>query len=230
MAKDPAFLMYYKQWIVSTAGWDADIRGWYINLLCHQADKPDGLPDDIEMIAELAGVRHSQFRRFSECWKRTLEAMFKANGQGKLINLVQDKVLKDRRDYSEKQAIRGLIGYFIKVTRQHFTINEVQANELYKALEYENIAGKKTKEEKWECYKRTLIAILGNVDVNVIGNVDKGVLRGKNGKPTKGIKFNNAKTHVVFEDESEQLLGSDQLHMLKEKQLSPSSVIKGHVY
>ena len=171
MAKDPAFLMYYKQWIVSTAGWDADIRGWYVNLLCHQADKPDGLPNDLESLAELAGVKFSQFERFSECWKRTLEAKFKANEQGKLYNDTQKKVIDNRSAFSEKQARRGLIGYFIKVTRQNFDINEDQANDLYKALELQDLPPK-SKEERFECYKHTLIAILGNVDVNgiVIGN------------------------------------------------------------
>lgn len=194
MAKDPAFLMYYKQWLVSTAGWDADIRGWYINLLCHQADKPDGLPNDLESVAELAGVKNSQFSRFSECWKRTLEAKFKANEQGKLVNEKQEKVINNRKEFSEKQARRGLIGYFIKLTRQHYTLTEEQANELYRALEFEELLPK-AKAERFECYKRTLVAILGNVDVNVIGNVDQGGVGGNHktknyGKSETGFSGN----------------------------------------
>lgn len=194
MAKDPAFLMYYKQWLVSTAGWDADIRGWYINLLCHQADKPDGLPPDLESVAELAGVKNSQFSRFSECWKRTLEAKFKANEQGKLINEKQQTVINNRKEFSEKQAKRGLIGYFIKLTKQHYEVSEDQANELYRALEFEELLPK-SKEDRFECYKRTLIAILGNVDVNVIGNVNKGGV----GEKSKTEKINqNGKTETGY--------------------------------
>lgn len=204
MAKDPAFLMYYKQWLVSTAGWDADIRGWYINLLCHQADKPDGLPNDLESIAELAGVKISQYDRFDECWKRTLEAKFKANGQGKLINEKQEKVINSRKEFSEKQARRGLIGYFIKLTRQHYEVSEDQANELYRALEFEELLPK-PKSERLECYKRTLIAILGNVDVNVIGNTNTG---GVGANFNKQNKKSNGKFSGNYNAQGEELYAS----------------------
>lgn len=171
MAKDPAFLMYYKQWVMSTAGWDADIRGWYINLLCHQADKPEGLPTDIESLAELAGVKISQYERFKNCWKHTLAAKFKANDSGKLVNGKLEEVINDRREYSEKQTTRGLIGYFIKLTRHKFNATDEQLNELYKALEVEQLA-KMNKQDRLICYKRTLIALLGNVDVDGILNTN----------------------------------------------------------
>ena len=167
MAKDPAFLMYYKQWIVSTAGWDADIRGWYINLLCHQADKPEGIPNDLESIAELAGVKISQYERFKLCWKHTLEAKFKANIEGKLQNGKLAEVINDRKEYSDKQATRGLIGYYIKIAKRDYGISEEQATELYQALEVKEILTK-NKKERFLCFKHTLEALLinGNVIVN----------------------------------------------------------------
>lgn len=184
MAKDPAFLMYYKKWIVSTAGWDADVRGWYINLLCHQADKPEGLPSDLESLAEFAGVKISQFDRFRECWKRTLEAKFKKGENGLLLNLVQDKVIKDRKQYTEKQATRGLIGYYIKLARRHLNITEDQAGKLYEALLVEDL-NNKNKEDQFLAFKRTLEALMINVDLNVIVDLNKGVLRGNQNFKTK---------------------------------------------
>lgn len=170
MAKDPAFLMYYKQWLVSTAGWDADVRGWYINLLCHQADKPAGLPADLESLAELAGVKHSQFSRFSECFKRTLQAKFKATAEGLLQNAKLETVINDRAEFTGKQTERGIIGAFIKRARAEKGISDAQAKQLYPLLAAEKLLSK-NKEEREECYKRTLIALLVNVNL-IVNNIE----------------------------------------------------------
>src|SRR6185295_171622 len=108
MAKDPAFLFYYKDVLVSCADWDADVLGWYTRLLCHQADKQDGLSPDLESLASMAGVKFSQYERFVSCWKHTLEAKFETNDEGLLINKVQDELLLKRRKYKDNQAKRGL--------------------------------------------------------------------------------------------------------------------------
>lgn len=194
MAKDPAFLMYYKQWLVSTAGWDADVRGWYINLLCHQADKHTlearGLPDDIEVLAELAGVKISQFERFKECWKRTLEAKFKKIADGFLINPRLDTILQDRRDFSEKQSTRGLLGYYIKIARKETELTDAQAEDLYRQLEKEDFPNK-NKKERLECLKRTLQAIINvNVDLSMYltkgGSGENQIKKTINGKKFSG--------------------------------------------
>jgi hypothetical protein len=190
MAKDPAFLMYYKEWLVSTAGWDADVRGWYINLLCHQADKrtleATGLPNDIETLAELAGVKISQFDRFKECWKRTLEAKFKLAEDGTLINSKMDMVLKDRREFTNKQSIRGLLGYYIKLARKAVDLSDRQAEELYRHLEKEDFPNK-NKKERLESLKRTLQAIINsnvNIDSISLTKGEKQIIKNSN-----GIKF-----------------------------------------
>lgn len=171
MASNPAFLMYYKEWLVSTAGWDADERGWFINLLCHQADKPEGLPNDIESLADLAGVKFSQFIRFKECWKRTLEAKFVANDKGLLKNKKLEKVDTERKEYSEKQAERGLIGYYVKLARKEKGINDEQAKQLYIGLSKLSLI-EKTHDERDECFKRTLEAIYADADANANANED----------------------------------------------------------
>lgn len=170
MAQDPAFLMYYHKWLTSTAGWDADIRGWYINLLCHQADKPDGLPADIESLADLAGVKISQYDRFKLCWKHTLESKFSINDNGLLVNEKQKKIISDRREYANKQSERGVIGYYIKLARRECSISNEVASALYKALEKEKIK-EKTKEDALICFKHTLEALMR--DINSISNTNK---------------------------------------------------------
>jgi len=134
MAKDPAFLCYYKEILVSCADWDADLLGWYLRLLCHQADKPEGLINDIESIAALANVKFKDFSRFSECWKRTLQHMFVVNDKGRLVNLRQETVLSERKEYTKTQAIRGVIGAFIKNNRIDFKLTSDQWKAFSKSI------------------------------------------------------------------------------------------------
>jgi hypothetical protein len=169
MAKDPAVLLYYKDILVSCAGWDEDELGWYFRLLCHQADKPNGLENDIESLASLAGVKFSKYDRFKKCWERTLKAKFKIMPDGFLLNEKLKGIIDARSDYSEKQTTRGIIGYFIKITKNNSEITEEQSKELYKKLEIDNLLDK-SREERFICYKRTLIALLGNAIGNAIVN------------------------------------------------------------
>lgn len=57
-----------------------------------------------------------------------------------------------------------------------------------------------------------------------------GVGENKNGIPLKGVKIDSEKEIAIFEDGSKQELGQDQKFMLKNGGLSPSMVIKGHIY
>jgi hypothetical protein len=176
MAQDPAFLMYYKDILVSCAHWEADELGWYLRLICHQADKPEGLPaDDIEALALLAGVKFSQYERFKQCWQRTLLAKWEQTEHGTLLNLKQDETLEKRRKYHEKQQLRGLIGSFVRRARTYSGLSEAQGKHLSKQL-FSLIKIENSKEENELCFKRTLVAYIGNANGN--GNVlgkEKGV-------------------------------------------------------
>lgn len=170
MAKDPAFLLYYKDILVSCADWEPNELGWYMRLICHQADKPEGLPDDIEALAQLAGVKISQYTLFCECFKRTLKAKFETNALGKLVNKRLSQVLSERGNYVNKQALRGTVGYFIKQAKKQGIEDENTLHLLSEALFLE-IKLEHTKEERDVCFKRTLKALL--VNANAIGNKDE---------------------------------------------------------
>lgn len=165
MAEDPAFLVYYKDILVSCAHWDADILGWYFRLLSHQADKQGGLPDDLESLASLAGVKFSQFDRFNECWKRTLKAKFETNAEGLLYNLKQDNLLTGRRNYKVKQAKRGLVGSFMKKAKNlnRFTPHQLGliSEHLFLVIDPEY-----SKADNEGAYKRTVDAYIGIVNGN----------------------------------------------------------------
>lgn len=169
MAKDPAFLLYYKDILVSCADWDGEVLGWYTRLLCHQADKPGGLTSDIEQLAMLAGVKMSQFERFKSCWKHTLEAKFKATDSGLLKNMVQDENLEKRRKYKEKQMKRGLVGAYVKKGKMCHVFTAGALTEFtYQLFEVLNIQN--SKEDNDNAFKRTLEAFKGNA--NAIGNTN----------------------------------------------------------
>lgn len=188
MAQDPAFLMYYKDILVSCAHWEADELGWYLRLICHQADKPEGLPaNDMEELALLAGVKFSQFERFKQCWQRTLKAKWEQTEMGTLLNLKQDETLEKRRKYHEKQQLRGLVGSYVKRARTYSGLTEAQGKHLSKKL-FSLIKIDNSKEENELCFKRTLDAYIGNAIGN--GNVfkeEEGAGEEENLKPVKAV-------------------------------------------
>lgn len=186
MAQDPAFLFYYKDILVSCADMDADVLGWYTRLLCHQADKPEGLPDDMESLALLAGVKMSQFQRFTVCWEHTLAAHFEKNDKGMLHNVKQTKELEHRRNYKNKQEKRGIVGQFIKKMREFHAFS----NEEWKQLSYDLVQAIlpiSDKDQIEELLKHTLEAYAASIYGNANGNIDTTTVGevGKEGEEEK---------------------------------------------
>ena len=57
MAKDPAFLFYYEKWLVGTSMMTHELKGIYIDLLAHMADKGGRLSND--EIKNIMGRKHA---------------------------------------------------------------------------------------------------------------------------------------------------------------------------
>ena len=118
--KDPALLMYYDVWLTATAEMDSDVRGWYLNLIIHQFDKKD-LPDDLEKLAILAGVKFSEFDRFKQVFEQVFEQKFERNKTGRLENAVAREILRKRESFKEKRSNSGRLSYFLKYVIAHFS-------------------------------------------------------------------------------------------------------------
>jgi hypothetical protein len=73
MSKDPAFLLYSKDWLQGTAEMTHQEKGVFMDLLCHQ-HQSGSLPADPKRLARLAGMGESEFL---EVWK-TLSSKFSA--------------------------------------------------------------------------------------------------------------------------------------------------------
>lgn len=176
MAQDPAFLFYYKDILVSCADMDADALGWYTRLLCHQADKPDGLPNNIEDLASLANVKIRQYERFIYCWEHILKGKFVLNDKGMLINVVQAEGLEKRRNYKNTQQKRGMVGAFLKKNYGVFSLSKEQWSEVSKLL-IQSILPLDDKEEINNTLKHTLEAYALSIKGNAIGNGNANVIQ-----------------------------------------------------
>ena len=117
--KDPAVLFYVNDWLTSTAEMDSDVRGWYLNLILHNYDKKS-LPNDIEKLAVLAGVKFSEFNKFEQVFEQVLKQKFEQNEDGRLTNRKTDSILRDRENFKNKRSQAGKISYIMKYLAKNF--------------------------------------------------------------------------------------------------------------
>ena len=118
--KSPAFLFYFKDFALDTSQMTAKEVGWYIRLLCNQAEL-GSLPSDPEQLALLALVSYKDYPEWKQSWKRTLSAKFGAEDEAdRLFNRKLRDVMQKREDYSLKQQLRGLKGSYSKKIAKEF--------------------------------------------------------------------------------------------------------------
>jgi hypothetical protein len=113
MSKDPACLFYIDTWLTATAEMDSDCKGWYLNLILHQYDKKS-LPNDIEKLGVLAGVKFSEFERFKQVFEQVLRQKFDINEDGRLENEYAKNILQNRKLFKDKRSDSGKISYSMK--------------------------------------------------------------------------------------------------------------------
>lgn len=102
MAKDPAFLFYFRDFLVSTEFWKPIEVGCYIRALCHQADK--GVLEEDAMITLIDN--HLTEPQQAE----KIRAKFIKDTHGRYFNQRLREVLLDREYYCksrQKNALRG---------------------------------------------------------------------------------------------------------------------------
>lgn len=118
--KDPAALFYIDTWLSATAEMDSDVRGWYLNLILHQYDKKS-LPDDIEKLAVMAGVKFSEYVRFEQVFKQVLQQKFERNEDGRLENKFASDILKKREAFLDKRSNAGKMSYISRFIYKNIT-------------------------------------------------------------------------------------------------------------
>lgn len=118
--KDPAVLFYINDWLTSTAEMDADVRGWYLNLLLHNYDKTD-LPNDVEKLAVLCNVKFSEYERFKQVFEQVLKHKFEQNENNRLTNLRTNDILKNREIFKDKRSNAGKVSYVMKYFAKNYS-------------------------------------------------------------------------------------------------------------
>jgi len=114
MAKDPAALFYISTWLTATAEMKAYERGWYLNLILHNFDKGD-LPVDMEELANLAGVRISEFEMFKQSWQHALQHKFNTCSNGtRLTNSVAAEIIRKREMFKDKKSHAGKVSSIVQ--------------------------------------------------------------------------------------------------------------------
>lgn len=107
--KDPAFLMYAKDWLQGTADMMPEEKGVYIDLLCHQ-HQDGSLPTDTRRLARLSGMSEDAFLPIWE----TLRQKFKPTNGNRLVNPKLSKVITERSTRSLTNRITGEFAYLIR--------------------------------------------------------------------------------------------------------------------
>lgn len=104
MTKDPAFLLYFRDFLVSTAFMSNAQVGAYIRGLCHQADKGHLPEEQLQQIA-------------AEDWS-VIAPKFHTDSEGKKFNKRLDIVLKRRIEFSNSRRRNRLGVRLVKNTSE----------------------------------------------------------------------------------------------------------------
>src|SRR4051812_35965729 len=106
--KDPAFLLYSKDWLEGTAELMPQEKGVYIDLLCHQHQKGD-LPADTKRLARITGLAHDEFLLIWEHIKDKFETIGERTFNRKL-----NEVANERSTNAQRNRIIGLFSALLR--------------------------------------------------------------------------------------------------------------------
>jgi len=115
--KDPAILLYIDKWLIATKLMPAHAKGWYLNLILVQYDRGGELPADLEDLALICDVRHSEFHLFKQTWDQVLKQKFKQLPNGCYQNEMAFEILEKREAFKEKRSAAGKIGAIVKAAK-----------------------------------------------------------------------------------------------------------------
>lgn len=91
MAKDPAFLFYYQDFMYGTRRFTREQRGLYIELICEQADSATG------------SISEQDFNEITDCsYAGPVKAKFKKDQNGYYNQSLRDKIVK-RKAFTESR-------------------------------------------------------------------------------------------------------------------------------
>jgi hypothetical protein len=135
MAKDPAFLFYYQDWLVGTAFMTKTEKGIYIDLLCHLADKGHMTKEDILSICN------------AHAFTEILESKFKVDVDGSFFNQRLRDEMEKRVNYTESRRNNAKSKHKQSICKAHAEHMENENENVIKD-EIENKDGIKVKKRR----------------------------------------------------------------------------------
>ena len=195
-SRDPAVLFYIDTWLTATAEMDSDVRGWYLNLILHQFDKKS-LPNEMEKLASLAGVRFSEFERFKQVFEQVLKQKFKENENGRLENDYAKTILQAREQFKDKRSKSGNVGVIIK-TAKEIGFSEIEINELKSTLY--SLESNEIEKYKDKQMLKQVLEQMRKLYINKDENKDKSI-SGNKLTPKKEFNFKNSLLEFVNDEQ-----------------------------
>lgn len=175
--KDPAFLLYSKDWLQGTAGLMPDEKGVYIDLLAHQHQDGD-LPNDPKRLARMVGLSQSEF---DAIWAN-LKCKFTENNN-RLVNRKLAKITTERSTKAHTKAILSRFAVLVRSAKYPVEILEkIKAD--FKVVDFEPFEINEATERLSNWFSERLTTALGNGNGNAfkegeIGNGGVGEGKGE---------------------------------------------------
>lgn len=108
MDKDPAFLMYSKDWLEGTAELMPDEKGVYIDLLCYQHQRGH-IPNEPVRLAKMVGLGLDEFMKIWAIISTKFNTV-----DGFLVNEKLKSEIERRKDKSKKNKIIGIFATLLR--------------------------------------------------------------------------------------------------------------------
>ncbi len=115
--KDPAFLMYPKDWLEGTSELSVGAKGIYVDMLCYQHQKGD-LPYDFKKLSRLVRLSEAEF---ISLWEE-IEHKFIVC-EDRIINKKLNDLMSERAEKSRKNKLIGTFAHVLQTLK----LNKKQA-------------------------------------------------------------------------------------------------------
>jgi uncharacterized phage protein (TIGR02220 family) len=163
--KDPAFLMYSKDWIEGTAEYMPDEKGIYIDLLCYQHQK-GSLPNDIKRLSRLVRLSEDEFIKIWDIISEKFEQI-----DDRLVNQKLNRVMTERSIKGKKNTITGTFAALLRKSNlSKKDYNYVRS--CFNVSDFEHLERERITERLTEWYKECLKSIANaNANANEDNNI-----------------------------------------------------------
>lgn len=163
MAKDPAFLLYTKDWLEGTSEMTSEEKGIYIDLLASQHQR-GSLPTDTKRLCKLARCGEEEFLKI---WA-DVSHKFVLNGEGRLVNRRLTEVITERLEKGKKNKVISALAVAVRQSKEAYEL-KYEAKKGFRVDDFIDLKEPFITEKVTEWFSQRLKSIVngnGNEDAN----------------------------------------------------------------